>query len=75
MVTRPYEHVKREYIAGTAAASFTLDCIESVVEEDGQLPQGEMNEIIRWAAGALYGGKRNNTLCDRIYLPPCVLAF
>lgn len=56
MITRPFEHVKRESAAGTARPSFTLDCLESVESGDSKLPKEEADHVIRWAAGAMYGG-------------------
>lgn len=54
LVTRPYEHVKRERERGTAHSSFTSDCLDKSEASD-PTARAEMEHVILWAAGSMYG--------------------
>ncbi|KAF9006294.1 cytochrome P450 [Hymenopellis radicata] len=55
MITRPYEHVKREYAEGQARPSFVKDWLEFFSSEPSRLSSSEQDHLIRWSAGAMYG--------------------
>lgn len=54
LVTRPYEHVKRERLQGTALPSFTSNCLDKIEASDATA-RAEMEHVILWAAGSMYG--------------------
>ncbi|KAI6045314.1 cytochrome P450 [Pisolithus marmoratus] len=54
LVTRPYEHVKRERAQGTAHPSFTSNCLDKSEASD-PVARAEMEHVILWAAGSMYG--------------------
>ncbi len=57
MINRPFEHVKRDMASGTARPSFTCNCLENFETEVSDLSTTEQDHLVRWAAGAMYGGK------------------
>ncbi len=57
MISRPFEHVKREMASGTARPSFTRDCLENFDSEISGSSKDEQDHLVRWAAGAMYGGE------------------
>lgn len=58
MVNRPLQHAKSEHAIGIAQPSFTVDCLETLVAK----PQTEVDNLIRWTAGAMYGGMHLNSI-------------
>ncbi|TDL19969.1 cytochrome P450 [Rickenella mellea] len=61
MISRPYEHVKRELANGTALPSFTSDCLRDYFDMHGSDVDADTDHIIRWAAGAMYGAGGEST--------------
>jgi hypothetical protein len=55
LITRPFEHVLEERAKGTAQPSFVSDCLAKL-QSNGSEESKENLDVIRWAAGALYGG-------------------
>lgn len=56
LVTRPYEHVKREREQGTNQPSFTAECLDKYQSDDPDA-QASIEHTLRWAAGSMYGGE------------------
>ncbi|KIK81856.1 hypothetical protein PAXRUDRAFT_832576 [Paxillus rubicundulus Ve08.2h10] len=54
LITRPYEHVKRERAQGIAHPSFTSKCLDKHAADD-PITQAELEHDILWAAGSMYG--------------------
>ncbi len=67
MISRPFEHVKREMAAGIAAPSFTSDCLGNFETDTSGLSKPEQEHLVVWAAGAMYGGKSSYTLHVVVY--------
>ncbi|PBK63903.1 cytochrome P450 [Armillaria solidipes] len=61
MISRPFEHVKREMASGTARPSFTRDCLENFDSEISGSSKDEQDHLVRWAAGAMYGAGGEST--------------
>ncbi|OBZ74404.1 O-methylsterigmatocystin oxidoreductase [Grifola frondosa] len=56
LVTKPFEHVKREMAEGTAAPSLTQDLLRLEPE-----PSSEFEYRVRWTTGAVYGAGGEST--------------
>ncbi|KAK0460552.1 cytochrome P450 [Desarmillaria tabescens] len=61
MISRPFEHVKRDMASGTARPSFTRTCLENFETEISGLSRAEQDHLVRWAAGAMYGAGGEST--------------
>ena len=55
LITRPFEHVLQERAKGAAEPSFVSDCLAKLQSDENAESKASL-DIIRWAAGALYGG-------------------
>jgi len=60
LITRPFEHVLEERAKGTAKPSFVYDCLAKL-QSNGSEESKESLDLIRWAAGALYGAGGETT--------------
>jgi len=59
MITRPFQHAKREIAQGTARPSFTSNCLGNY-QSIGK-STSERDDLICWAAGAMYGAGGETT--------------
>lgn len=66
MIDRPLQHVHAEFAEGTARPSFVTDCLRSFEAEDSGLTENEKEHILRWSAGAMYGGMSSSLKSGKI---------
>ncbi|OJA16744.1 hypothetical protein AZE42_09320 [Rhizopogon vesiculosus] len=60
LITRPFEHVLQERVKGTAEPSFVSDCLAKLQSDENAESKASL-DLIRWAAGALYGAGGEST--------------
>ncbi|TDL26384.1 cytochrome P450 [Rickenella mellea] len=61
MISRPFDHVKRELDNGIALPSFTSDSLQEYFDSHGSEVDADTDHVIRWAAGAMYGAGGEST--------------
>ncbi|KAG2335457.1 cytochrome P450 [Suillus weaverae] len=60
MIARPFEHVLEEMAKGVARPSFVYDCLKKL-QSNGDASSKVSLDLIRWAAGTLYGAGGEST--------------